>query len=67
MSKGCFGSLIAASEISPACMACSSKRDCFAKAEAASIKIFGKFTGFPNDKIKKTTKAKTHESVNGSN
>jgi hypothetical protein len=53
MSKGCFGSLIAASETNPVCMACSSKRDCFVKAQETAIKIYGKFAGFPNDKIKK--------------
>lgn len=67
MSKGCFGSLIAASETNPVCMACSSKRDCFVKAQETAIKIYGKFAGFPNDKIKETSKAKTHESINGTN
>ncbi|MCR1252091.1 hypothetical protein NO055_23905, partial [Escherichia coli] len=28
---------------------------------------YGKFVGFPNDKIKKTIKVKTHESTDGSN
>ncbi|AUN86271.1 hypothetical protein C0065_28615 (plasmid) [Klebsiella pneumoniae] len=65
MRKGCFGSLIAASETGAACLSCAHRPDCHQAAKGVAISIYGKFVGFPNDKIKKKQKVKTHESTNG--
>ncbi|EDZ1273610.1 hypothetical protein E7W39_00755 [Cronobacter sakazakii] len=67
MRKGCFGSLIAASETGRACSMCPEKPACHAAAREVAISLYGKFVGFPNDKIKKTRKVKTHEGSNGQN
>ncbi|WP_454889986.1 hypothetical protein [Serratia quinivorans] len=56
MNKGCFGSLLTASEQNPVCLACPDKLGCHEKAKETSLKIYGKFFGFPNDK--KNRKAK---------
>ncbi|EAA1242989.1 hypothetical protein DLL74_17935 [Salmonella enterica subsp. enterica] len=67
MRKGCFGSLIAASETGLACQNCTDKPDCHQAAKEVAILMYGKFVGFPNDKIKKTRKVKTHEGSDGQN
>ncbi|ABX84832.1 hypothetical protein BFI45_19770 (plasmid) [Yersinia pestis subsp. microtus bv. Altaica] len=67
MRKGCFGSLIAASETGRACLACPDRSECHQSAKEVAISMYGKFVGFPNDKIKKTRKVKTHEGSDGQN
>ncbi|ECD3753491.1 hypothetical protein E0S44_14990 [Salmonella enterica subsp. enterica serovar Orion] len=67
MRKGCFSSLIAASETSRVCLACPDKSECYQSAKEAAISIYGKFVGFPSDKIKKNRKVKTHEGSDGQN
>ncbi|EAA3611341.1 hypothetical protein EJR19_15525 [Salmonella enterica] len=67
MRKGCFGSLIAASETGRACLACPDRPECHQSAKEVAISMYGKFVGFPNDKIKKTRKVKTHEGSDDQN
>ncbi|RYT43769.1 hypothetical protein EAJ18_11890 [Citrobacter amalonaticus] len=67
MRKGCFGSLIAASETGRSCLVCPDRPECHEKARDVAILMYGKFVGFPNDKIKKTRKVKTHEGSDGQN
>jgi hypothetical protein len=52
--KGCFGSLIAASETGAACLSCDHRPDCHQAAKGVAISIYGKFVGFNDKKIKKT-------------
>ncbi|WP_071588657.1 hypothetical protein, partial [Yersinia pestis] len=61
------GSLIAASETGRACLACPDRSECHQSAKEVAISMYGKFVGFPNDKIKKTRKVKTHEGSDGQN
>ncbi|KXA26081.1 hypothetical protein HMPREF3197_02485 [Klebsiella pneumoniae] len=46
-------------------MSCAHRPDCHQAAKGVAISIYGKFVGFPNDKIKKKQKVKTHESTDG--
>lgn len=41
--------------------------ECHQSAKEVAISMYGKFVGFPNDKIKKTRKVKTHEGSDGQN
>ncbi|WP_016672774.1 hypothetical protein, partial [Yersinia pestis] len=59
--------LIAASETGRACLACPDRSECHQSAKEVAISMYGKFVGFPNDKIKKTRKVKTHEGSDGQN
>lgn len=63
MHKGCFGSLLTASESSAVCSVCVDKHVCHQRAKETAVKLHGEFDGFPIDNIakrKKRIKGKTH-------
>ncbi|RWS77021.1 hypothetical protein DN614_31200 [Klebsiella michiganensis] len=58
MNKGCFGSVLTASEKSEICGRCGDRSLCHEEARKNIESVFGKFVGFPIDSIKNKKKTK---------